>query len=68
MRFISAFFRFWYDFLVGDDWKIAASTIVTLLLTYAVARWISTGAAGAGRLDGVLRTEAAALRRSVLES
>ncbi len=68
MRFISAFFRFWYDFLVGDDWKIAAATIVTLLLTYAVARWISTGAAGAVLLVGVLLTEGAALRRSVLES
>ncbi len=68
MRFISAFFRFWYDFLVGDDWKIAASTIITLLLTYAVARWLSTGAAGAVLLAGVLLTEGMALRRSVLES
>jgi hypothetical protein len=68
MSFITAFFRFWYDFLVGDDWKIAASAIVTLLLTFAVARWLSHYAAGAVVLTGVLLTEAMALRRSVLGS
>ncbi len=30
MRFIVAFGRFWYDFIVGDDWRIAAG--VTLVL------------------------------------
>jgi hypothetical protein len=30
MRFIKAFGRFWYDFLIGDDWKIAAAVVVAL--------------------------------------
>jgi asparagine N-glycosylation enzyme membrane subunit Stt3 len=34
---LKAFGRFWYDFIIGDDWKIAvavvsALTVVTLLL------------------------------------
>jgi hypothetical protein len=32
MRFARGFLRFWYDFLVGDDWKIAAAVGVVLAL------------------------------------
>ena len=67
MKYIEAFFRFWYDFLVGDDWKIAASVVLTLLLTAAVAHWLSHGGAVAVIVIGVLLTIGAALRRSVLE-
>ena len=38
MTFVKAFGRFWYDFLVGDDWKIAASVVLTLALLVAVLR------------------------------
>jgi len=31
MRYVVAFVRFWWDFVVGDDWKIAAG--VALVLT-----------------------------------
>jgi len=65
MSFLSAFFRFWYDFLVGDDWRIAAATIVTLLVTVFVAHQLSATAAGGVLLVGVLLTAADALRRSV---
>ncbi|WP_415855685.1 hypothetical protein [Sinomonas sp. G460-2] len=30
MRFVKAFLRFWYDFIIGDDWKIAASVVAVL--------------------------------------
>ena len=30
MRFAKAFLNFWYDFLIGDDWKIAAYTVAAL--------------------------------------
>jgi hypothetical protein len=33
MKILTAFGRFWYDLLVGDDWKIAASVVVALMLT-----------------------------------
>jgi hypothetical protein len=30
MRFVRGFLRFWYDFVVGEDWKIAAGVVATL--------------------------------------
>jgi hypothetical protein len=34
---IVAFGRFWYDFVVGDDWRIAAGLVVTLAVTALLA-------------------------------
>jgi hypothetical protein len=30
MRYVVGFGRFWYDFIVGDDWKIAAGAAAVL--------------------------------------
>jgi hypothetical protein len=30
MKFIVGFFRFWWDFIIGEDWKIAAGVAVVL--------------------------------------
>jgi hypothetical protein len=30
MRFLTAFAQFWYDFIIGDDWKIAVAVVVAL--------------------------------------
>jgi hypothetical protein len=30
MRFVRGFGRFWWDFVVGDDWRIAAGVVVVL--------------------------------------
>ena len=38
MRYITGFFAFWYDFIVGDDWTVAAGVVVALLLTSLAAR------------------------------
>ena len=35
---IRAFASFWYDFVVGDDWLIAAGVVAALALTYALSR------------------------------
>lgn len=32
MRFVTSFARFWYDFIVGEDWRIAAGVVVALAL------------------------------------
>jgi hypothetical protein len=32
MGFITGFFRFWYDFIVGDAWEIAAGIVVVLVI------------------------------------
>ncbi len=38
MRYVAGFFRFWYDFIVGDDWNVAAGVIVALILTSMLTR------------------------------
>ena len=35
---IRAFAAFWYDFVIGDDWLVAAGVVVGLGLTYALSR------------------------------
>lgn len=52
--FIRGFGQFWYDFLIGDDWKIAAAVVTTLavgavvLLTFSPQDQIFTPLMGAG--------------------
>jgi hypothetical protein len=36
---IAAFGRFWWDFVVGDDWVAAAGVIAGLALTAALSAW-----------------------------
>jgi hypothetical protein len=30
VKFVKAFGQFWYDFIIGDDWKIAAAVVLAL--------------------------------------
>ena len=32
MRWVKAFARFWWEFIVGDDWRVAAGLAVALAL------------------------------------
>jgi hypothetical protein len=36
MRYISAFARFWWDFVIGDDWRVAVGTAGALALTWLI--------------------------------
>jgi hypothetical protein len=38
MSFVRSFLRFWYDFIIGDDWTVAAAVAVALAITYWLAR------------------------------
>lgn len=38
MKYVIAFIRFWYDFIVGDDWTIAAAVVIALVLTALVVQ------------------------------
>ena len=45
MTLVRAFGRFWWDFLVGDDWKVAAAALSVLALgAILVAAEIGVGA------------------------
>jgi hypothetical protein len=35
---IKAFGAFWYDFVVGDDWRIAVAVVVMLAVVWGVSR------------------------------
>jgi hypothetical protein len=37
MRYVLAFGRFWWDFIVGDDWTVAAGVAVALGLVAVLA-------------------------------
>ena len=36
LRLLESFGRFWYDFVVGDDWVVAAGVAVGLGATYGL--------------------------------
>jgi hypothetical protein len=38
MRWITQFVAFWYDFIVGDDWVVAAGVVAALALSAVLAR------------------------------
>jgi hydrogenase/urease accessory protein HupE len=37
MKYVLSFGRFWWDFVVGDDWRVAAIVVVAIGVTAAVA-------------------------------
>lgn len=37
LRYLRAFAAFWYDFIVGDDWRVAAGVVLALGGTFVVA-------------------------------
>lgn len=43
MTHIASFFRFWYDFIVGDDWTIAVAVVAALIGTWLVVHLHGVG-------------------------
>jgi hypothetical protein len=39
LRYLAAFGRFWWSFIVGDDWLAAAGVGAALVLTAIVETW-----------------------------
>ena len=44
MKQLKAFGEFWYDFIVGDDWHVAALVVAGLILTAILAHAASVNA------------------------
>ena len=44
MRDLSAFGRFWWDFVVGDDWRVAAGVAAGLAVTYGLSHAMAVSA------------------------
>jgi hypothetical protein len=66
MSWVKAFGRFWYDFIVGDDWTVALIVVVGVATTWALVQaginawWLLPGA-----VVGVLTTSLWRARRAV---
>jgi hypothetical protein len=54
MRLLKAFGQFWYDFIIGDDWKIAATVVIALFVLYLAVAAQLFGDAGLTILGGIL--------------
>ncbi len=74
MAFLTAFGRFWWDFIVGDEWRIAAGVLVVLTAGAlavagewfsgpAIAVTVAAGIAGVAILSIVLPARQAAVAR-----
>lgn len=37
MSYVTGFVRFWYDFIIGDDWLVAVVVVLTLILLLALS-------------------------------
>ena len=37
MKHIQTFGKFWYDFIIGDDWRVALGVTTAIALLYVVA-------------------------------
>jgi hypothetical protein len=46
LRFVKGFGQFWYDFIIGDDWRIAGAVAIVLAAAIAAV----SGGVGAGVL------------------
>ena len=61
MRRLRAFAGFWWDFLVGDDWRLALGVLVALAATIALAHagltvwWLLPGAVAVLLAGSLLR-------------
>jgi hypothetical protein len=54
VKSLKAFGQFWYDFIIGDDWKIAAAVVIALGITVATLRADILGDAALCILGAVL--------------
>lgn len=57
MAFLKGFVDFWYDFLIGDDWKIAAAVTAVLAVGAVV---VASGGYNAHVLTALLALGVAA--------
>lgn len=54
MRYLKAFGQFWYDFIIGDDYKIAVAVVAALLMSLALMMWTGLGDGALTVLAGLL--------------
>jgi hypothetical protein len=54
VKFLKSFGEFWYDFIIGDDWKIAVAVVVAVAVIVGILRANVLSDGGLAILGGVL--------------
>jgi hypothetical protein len=68
VKYLRAFGRFWWNFIVGDDWRVAAGVAVALGLTALLAHegvnawWLLPAAVAVVLAESVRRATSSASR------
>jgi len=65
VKAIKAFGQFWYDFIIGDDWKIAVSVVSALAVLAVLLLGTSIGDHVLAVVGGVLIVTAFAISLAV---
>jgi hypothetical protein len=52
VKFLKAFGQFWYDFIIGDDWKIAVAVVLALTVLFVAMATNIFGDTGLTLLGG----------------
>lgn len=65
MKFLKSFGQFWYDFIIGDDWKIAVAVVTALALLLVAMRVELFGDNGLALLGGGLIVAAFAVSLAI---
>ena len=65
MTFLKAFGQFWYDFIIGDDWKIAVAVVVALGVLLTVMKAGLLGDTGLTLLGGAFIVVAFAISLAI---
>jgi hypothetical protein len=75
VTFVKHFFAFWFDFIIGDDWTVAAGVALLLALAAWLAHtelqtlsWILVPAGVAVILTSSLRRATADMKRRLVPS
>jgi hypothetical protein len=53
VKIVKGFFQFWYDFIIGDDWKIAVAVVLALGLAVGLLKADLLGDNGLAIVGGV---------------
>jgi hypothetical protein len=54
VKFLKGFGAFWYDFIIGDDWKIAVAVVTSLAILLAALKADVLGDGALALLGGVV--------------
>jgi hypothetical protein len=65
VKFLKGFGAFWYDFIIGDDWKIAVAVVTSLAVLLAALKADLFGDAGLALLGGAVIVVAFAISLAI---